>query len=319
MKKRIAVLTAMLLGLSGVLAVGLSPVNAAILGEAADEEFDWIPKSYAEYKTFREANGIVSLHGKYLVYCDAVNGSTGESVILEQTGSAQIQLTQKYEFSFRENGEFADGDPIYSIFVYEAITSGTMEVTISQGRVWSHDAPREVKSSGRYAVDEDLTITQIKSVPGDVNGDGMLNSADVVLFQKWILGDSAAVIVSCDAADLCKDGVLDAFDLSVMKQMLVQTAAPEKVLITMTDIIELSNRKYDWTMKDLEPYQCEDVGSGLYVYDYEIEYMQDRFRFRVGCIDGEILSARLETTGGTGIDIRDDDAALFFAAYNPPM
>lgn len=56
---------------------------------------------------------------------------------------------------------------------------------------------------------------------GDVNCDGSFNVADVVLLQKWLLGAPDVKLDDWKAADLCKDGRLDVFDLCLMKRMLI--------------------------------------------------------------------------------------------------
>ncbi len=58
------------------------------------------------------------------------------------------------------------------------------------------------------------------AVQGDVNADGVFNVADIVALQKWLLQMKDAELVDCMAADLCKDGKINGFDLAVMKRML---------------------------------------------------------------------------------------------------
>lgn len=60
------------------------------------------------------------------------------------------------------------------------------------------------------------------AISGDVNRDGSFNIADVVLVQKWLLGDSDTELADWKAADLCEDDRLDAYDLCLMKKMLVE-------------------------------------------------------------------------------------------------
>lgn len=57
-----------------------------------------------------------------------------------------------------------------------------------------------------------------EEVAGDVNADGKFDIADIVMMQKWILcsGD----LTDWKAGDLCKDNIIDAFDLCVMRSML---------------------------------------------------------------------------------------------------
>lgn len=59
---------------------------------------------------------------------------------------------------------------------------------------------------------------------GDVNSDNMFNIADVVTLQKWLLGKPDTVLMNWKAADLCKDDVLDVFDLCLMKKSLIENS-----------------------------------------------------------------------------------------------
>lgn len=65
--------------------------------------------------------------------------------------------------------------------------------------------------------------TNHSSIKGDVNADGIFNAADVVLLQKWLLAVPDSELADWKAADLCEDEKLDAFDLCLMKQILINT------------------------------------------------------------------------------------------------
>ena len=64
-------------------------------------------------------------------------------------------------------------------------------------------------------------------VRGDVNADGACNVLDVVTMQKWLLGIKTVKIADWQEGDLCEDGVLDVFDLAMMKRLLTQKPEPE--------------------------------------------------------------------------------------------
>ena len=57
---------------------------------------------------------------------------------------------------------------------------------------------------------------------GDVNDDGVFNITDVVTFQKWLYGSSDTKLNVWLVADFCEDGVLNVFDLALMKKELVE-------------------------------------------------------------------------------------------------
>lgn len=56
---------------------------------------------------------------------------------------------------------------------------------------------------------------------GDVNEDGKFNVADVVLLQRWLLAVPGVRLPDWKTADLYDDGRLDAFDLCMMKRLLL--------------------------------------------------------------------------------------------------
>ncbi len=57
-------------------------------------------------------------------------------------------------------------------------------------------------------------------VNGDVNADGELTVSDLVLFQKWLLGAQDTQLKNPQSADICKDNILDVFDLCLMRKQL---------------------------------------------------------------------------------------------------
>ncbi len=68
---------------------------------------------------------------------------------------------------------------------------------------------------------EKLIAKSKPGVAGDLNNDGTFTVTDTVAFQRWILMDGTKIINSQNA-DFCKDGVLNAFDLSIMKRKLIE-------------------------------------------------------------------------------------------------
>ena len=61
------------------------------------------------------------------------------------------------------------------------------------------------------------------SVIGDCNADGKFNIADAVFLQKWLLAVPNVSLPDWKAADLCDDGVLNVFDLCMMKRELMKS------------------------------------------------------------------------------------------------
>lgn len=76
-----------------------------------------------------------------------------------------------------------------------------------------------------YAEKHKFNFKEIEDTPdvikGDINGDGEFNISDVVLLQKWLLAVANTELKNWQAADLCKDDILDVFDLCMMRKALI--------------------------------------------------------------------------------------------------
>ncbi|MBQ8348200.1 MAG: CotH kinase family protein [Ruminococcus sp.] len=75
----------------------------------------------------------------------------------------------------------------------------------------------------RYLFDRKNGLNAIweeyKKVEGDVNSDGEFSVADIVMLQRFLLGE--AELADWQAGDICKDGVIDSFDLAAMRKLIV--------------------------------------------------------------------------------------------------
>lgn len=76
-------------------------------------------------------------------------------------------------------------------------------------------------------------------VAGDANADGRFDAADAAALQGWLLQDGTA-LTSWEAAELCEDGVIDVFDLGMMKRQLMAADAPARV-VRVTNTQELKD------------------------------------------------------------------------------
>ncbi|MCR5600107.1 MAG: dockerin type I repeat-containing protein [Ruminococcus sp.] len=65
------------------------------------------------------------------------------------------------------------------------------------------------------------TLKITKGTDFDLNLDREFNVADVVMLQKQLLGNRIYELTNWRAADICQDGVVDVFDLVLMKKALL--------------------------------------------------------------------------------------------------
>ena len=64
--------------------------------------------------------------------------------------------------------------------------------------------------------------TKDAEVTGDVNGDGSVAVADLVMLQKYILGTGK--LTAPDLADVNGDGNIDVFDVVALRKLLIKSA-----------------------------------------------------------------------------------------------
>lgn len=60
------------------------------------------------------------------------------------------------------------------------------------------------------------------TISGDVNKDGKFTVADAVMLGSWILQRSDAELADWESGDISTDGIIDIFDLCLMKKMLLK-------------------------------------------------------------------------------------------------
>jgi len=63
------------------------------------------------------------------------------------------------------------------------------------------------------------------SMKGDANADGLVDKDDAKVLQDYLLADPERGFISSENADVCEDGVLDAFDMCMLRKQLVSGEA----------------------------------------------------------------------------------------------
>lgn len=76
-------------------------------------------------------------------------------------------------------------------------------------------------------INSDADVVQLKvkvisanGISGDLNQDNIITISDAVVFQRYILGTQTFTYEQAKCADLTKDGIINIFDLSVLKYKL---------------------------------------------------------------------------------------------------
>lgn len=58
---------------------------------------------------------------------------------------------------------------------------------------------------------------------GDANNDNKVTVADMVMLQKWLLGSEE--LTAWQNVDLCEDGIIDTFDMILMRELLIENSS----------------------------------------------------------------------------------------------
>ena len=78
--------------------------------------------------------------------------------------------------------------------------------------------------NGKYKLSDAALITVKSIVMGDVNADDVFDISDAVTLQKWLINKSDAALTNWRAGNLCKDSMINVFDLCIMKRKLLETS-----------------------------------------------------------------------------------------------
>lgn len=97
--------------------------------------------------------------------------------------------------------------------IFSSTMNGSYDLFCYDG---TRTAPLSELNSDRSELGADFFPSD--SVTGDVNTDGEFGIADMVSFEKWLLSAPDAELLNWRAADLCKDEILDVFDLCMMRR-----------------------------------------------------------------------------------------------------
>ena len=117
----------------------------------------------------------------------------------------QYELDLKDSFTFKSNDtDIAVVSPSGTI---TAVDTGTAIITVLDQQ--------------NNATQITITVTKAKR-SGDLNKDGKVTIADVVLLQKWLLAVPNTDLLDWTAGDMNGDGRLNAVDLTLVKKLLIK-------------------------------------------------------------------------------------------------
>ena len=160
-------------------------------------------------------------NGYYTVCSQMSDGSTWYLTV-ENGGSASGDNAAIYTSDKSEAQQFKFKNNLDGTFTILTRSTGdtcalgvASASTSSGGNVvqWISNSSNDQK----WIIEEVGTIE--RNVKGDVNNDGNLNIPDAAMLQKWLI--NAGEITNPSAADVDANGVLNVFDLCVIKRILI--------------------------------------------------------------------------------------------------
>lgn len=160
-----------------------------------------------------------------------------------------------------EQGVFSNCDSLYSITLPESvekICQSALPNGVTQVTIWNPDCEIEVFAilgdqskvtiiaPANSKVQEQAETYGFKfaellpptPVQGDANGDGYMGIADAVMLQNYIMGKGE--IKNLSLVDFTSDGVIDSFDLCLMKQAVLKSPELNPPVPQPQDIINLT-------------------------------------------------------------------------------
>ncbi len=140
-------------------------------------------------------------------------------------------------------GEYENGPENFNLPKFNKIAANPGKVMLGdfchaeQYKIWMSSMPQgyvcnAVYENGKCDTGDEITVKMLTDdiadltvrvhfqPEGDVNGDGSFSIADAVLLQRWLLVVPDTALKNWKAGDFCNDDILNARDLTAMKQAL---------------------------------------------------------------------------------------------------
>lgn len=143
-------------------------------------------------------------------------GGDLQTITLKTNGGGKIMINSIIPDTLKGswNGKYLSTCPV----TLTAIPDDNASFTGWGGDVSGTDNTITVTLSKAMSITADFG--EKKEVKGDVNSDGSLTVADLVMLEKWLLGSGN--VTDWQAGDLCKDGILDVFDMCIMREEIIK-------------------------------------------------------------------------------------------------
>lgn len=164
---------------------------------------DWLPKSAEEAETFMSENGEVFIKDDFVCYLTYISGADSYRGIC-----ATEKSDKRTPVSYKKYRDGYYGD--YVVACFEMLPDSYLEI---------YNADYEAKPHYIYISNENGDIDEGRK--GDINKDGKINIADLVILQKWLIGNNNSL--DCwQLADICDDNQIDVFDMVMLRKLITE-------------------------------------------------------------------------------------------------
>lgn len=171
-----------------------------------------------------DENGVVTAIGKGTC---KITASVGDA-------KASCTVTVDYDYYLSDTDISLKVDAAKTLTIYSKATDELTEIEaefystnedvaeVNKRGIVSANAPGEAEIHAMIGDCDMVCTVTVETVRGDVNADGELTVADLVMMQKWLLNTPDAKLNFWKAGDLCQDNVIDVFDLVLMRKELLE-------------------------------------------------------------------------------------------------
>ena len=110
----------------------------------------------------------------------------------------------------------------------ETTTAESTSITETETSETVSDTTETTTISSSESSTETATSQQPQPIKGDVTLDGTVNVADVVRLFRYLVHGEGISKTAYECADVTEDGIVNGFDLTLLRQMLVAVGGQEQ-------------------------------------------------------------------------------------------
>lgn len=178
-----------------------------------------VKNSSSEPKVVYIAEEADILSSQYNQHTDAIYHSSFKGVV---EGDATLYV-------FAASAQSGEGDIVINDKTYGDVWSGNSQtVNVFEAPVPAGDIAVQFKGTGStiLALQQMLVVKATIDIPGDVNGDGLVNVTDIVATVNYIM-EKPSEGFNKEAADLNGDGKINVTDIVMMVSIIMDASARE--------------------------------------------------------------------------------------------